>query len=246
MVLLVFQIRLNYGMSFQKKIDLYHRKIVSQLVISMQFETKKRNREEFFHLQKLWRILITSSLSMIGLKLKCTMDASLGTIEEMVSYKLQKKIDRFLVSQAWKISPFLFSVEILPFLGLDHFPILLSLDNKVDQQSLCYKSSFKFESMWFRNLMFLPLIRQWWVSAPQEKGNSMFRFYKKLQYLKGKIRVQNKQVFKNIFEEKNKVQQELQEINEEIISSSLNPISYSHQKEKQIQWANLCHREKDY
>ena len=100
--------------------------------------------------------------------------------------------------------------------------------------------------MWFRNPHFLPLIRQWWTSAPSVKGNHMFRFFKKMQYLKNKIRNWNKQVYKKNFEEKKIVFQKLLEINEEIIKSGLNSKLFSMQKEKQGEWMELCSREEEY
>ena len=47
--------------------------------------------------------------------------------------QIVEKLDRFLVLQAWKLTSIPFSVEIISFLGSDHFLVSLSLDNKVDQ-----------------------------------------------------------------------------------------------------------------
>ena len=46
--------------------------------------------------------------------------------------QIAEKFDRFIVSQAWKVSSILFLAKILSFSSFDHFPILLSLDKKVD------------------------------------------------------------------------------------------------------------------
>lgn len=66
-----------------------------------------------------------------------------------------------------------------------------------------------------------------------------------MQYLKEIIKIWNKEVYKNIFEEKKVVYQKLSEINEEIIKFGLNSNLFSIQKENQAEWTELCNREEE-
>jgi hypothetical protein len=100
--------------------------------------------------------------------------------------------------------------------------------------------------MWFRHPHFLPLLKQWWTSAPFEKGSRMFQLYKKLQFLKKKIKFWNKNVFKNVFTQKAKVTKELEDIHSHIIIHGLTPDSFVKQRILQTQWEELCGREEEF
>ena len=75
--------------------------------------------------------------------------------------------------------------EILLIHGSDHFPISLTIqeDNSLD------RCRFKFNAMWLRVDGFKELVEQWWKNAPNYEGNKAFIMFKKLQYIKGKLKV---------------------------------------------------------
>ncbi len=125
-----------------------------------------------------------------------------------VSFPIAERLDMFLVSHNWKLQRFSINFVILAFPGSDHFPVQLDLFIIAPQGLLVRKLAFKFDGMWFRYLHFLPLIRQWWVSAPQVVGSRMF--HKMLKYVKKQIKTWNIKVFKNIFAQKEVVKKVLE------------------------------------
>ena len=68
-------------------------------------------------------------------------------------------LDRFLLSNDWKLSCLDICSEILTLPGSDHFPIYLSLNCYKKSSEQHFHSSFKFESMWLRHPNFLPSIQ---------------------------------------------------------------------------------------
>lgn len=113
--------------------------------------------------------------------------------------QIMERLDRFLFSQEWRAHNYSLQVHILPLTGSDHFPILVSIEKKVAILKHNLRPSFKFERMWFRHPHFHALVRQWWVSAPVVRSTKIFKFHKKMQFVKTQIKTWNKGVFKNIF-----------------------------------------------
>lgn len=109
--------------------------------------------------------------------------------------QIAERLDRFLVSDNWICSNMDVVASVLPYVGSDHFPVVLSIfDDKAPG-----RSSFKFEPMWFHDPSFLLLLQSWWSVAPYVQGTRMFWFAKKLSYLKLEINNWNVLHFKNIF-----------------------------------------------
>lgn len=112
--------------------------------------------------------------------------------------QIAERLDRFLLFENWLQSDLEFSSSILPMSGSDLYPISLCiLEDKAP-----FWSPFKFEPMWFRDASFLPLLRNWWESAPFCAGSRMFQFVNKMKFLKLNIKEWNNLHFKNIFHEK--------------------------------------------
>lgn len=110
----------------------------------------------------------------------------------------------------------------------------------------CFGSPFKFEHMWFRHPHFQSFLRQWWVSAPACSRTKMFQFFKKLQFIKVQAKEWNRKIFKNVFAQKKIIAQQLEEVNQNIISKGLNQLLHSTQKALQSEWEESCKREKEY
>jgi hypothetical protein len=109
------------------------------------------------------------------------------------------RLDRFLLSHEWKLGRFQIQSDILSLPDSDHFPISINISQPNTADLRQHKSSFKFERMWLRHPHFLPLLKQWWFSAPFVQGSRMHQFAKKMQYVKSQIKVWNQNVFKNVF-----------------------------------------------
>lgn len=103
--------------------------------------------------------------------------------------------------------------KIMPAIGLDHWPVRLEIDIKKNLG----KKPFRFESFWLRNPKFLLKAEEWWTQSTIQGKGKIHTFQLKLKELKGKIKKWNKEEFGNIMEEKQKLEQEMEEIQQRII-----------------------------
>lgn len=79
--------------------------------------------------------------------------------------------------------------KINPRSSSNHWLILVNSSPRIGGPSL-----FRFENMWILHLTFKELIDVWW----EEENTSCsagFRFINKLQYIKSKLRVRNRNMF---------------------------------------------------
>jgi hypothetical protein len=65
---------------------------------------------------------------------------------------------------------------------------------------------------WLDHPYFLSNLAVWWKGPKYLHGTKMFQFQQRLKYVRMCIRKWNKEVFGNIFEEKRKLDQEMEEI----------------------------------
>lgn len=79
--------------------------------------------------------------------------------------------------------------ESLARIGSDHFPIMLDTD-----LIKWGPAPFRFENMWLSHSGFLEEVAKWWNECKVE-GWEGFKFMKKLEYIKPKVREWNKKVF---------------------------------------------------
>lgn len=103
--------------------------------------------------------------------------------------------------------------EILLIIGSNHYPITIRLQ----EDSAPNRCPFKFEKMWLRVDGFLDLVASWWSNALIWEGNKAFIFSKKLQFVKEQLKQWNREVFKNIFEEKFVLERELEDLHSKVI-----------------------------
>jgi len=102
------------------------------------------------------------------------------------------RLDRFLVSVEWEEKfPDLIQKR-LPRLLSDHFPICL-----VAAELERGKSPFRFENMWLAADGFSDIIEEWWREA-RVYGYASYVIANKLKYVKGKLKIWNKEVFGDI------------------------------------------------
>ncbi|XP_057857209.2 uncharacterized protein LOC131066465 [Cryptomeria japonica] len=147
-----------------------------------------------------------------------------------------------LVEYNWISSNVDVVASVLPYAGSDYFPVVLSIfDDKAPGHS-----SFKFEPMWFCNPSFFLLLQSWWSMAPYVQGTRMFRFAKKLSYLKLEIEKWNVLHFKNIFSEKAKIQEELEALNDRVMIGGMDSTTFQKHKSLNSQLEEILSREEIY
>lgn len=74
----------------------------------------------------------------------------------------------------------------------------------------------------------------------------MFQFSNKLRFLKSKITIWNKEVFKNVFREKARIENDLGIILDHVMSFEIDAEVAKKQKYIQCYWEILCAREEIY
>jgi len=127
--------------------------------------------------------------------------------------QIASKLDRFLLSEQVLNKDVFIEAKILPGLGSDHWPISLEIDIK----KIKSKKPFRFESFWLRNPDFLNKLEEWWLQSQVRGQCKMHTFQLRLKEIKHKIRKWNKEDFGNIFEEKQKLERAMEEIQQQII-----------------------------
>eukprot|EP00253_Pinus_taeda_P009631 PITA_09631 len=127
--------------------------------------------------------------------------------------QIASRLDRFLVSEAIMKMDVFVEAKILPYLGSDHWPIWLEIDIKRIQG----KRPFRFEAFWLRDPDFIKKVEDWWGNCTSQGRCRMHTFQLKLKSLKGQIKRWNKEEFGNILEDKQKLEKEMEDIQQKII-----------------------------
>jgi exonuclease III len=115
-------------------------------------------------------------------------------------HQVATRLDRFLVSESIILQGLTLDCNILPWGGSDHWPVQL----EANFQTTPKNRPFRFEKFWIEHPTFKENINQWWREEQPEQGTRMFKLYKKLKYIKHKLKEWNKEIFGNINQEKKK------------------------------------------
>jgi len=99
---------------------------------------------------------------------------------------------------------------ILPWGGSNHWPVQLEANFKTTSKNI----PFRFEKFWIEHPTFKENINQWWRKELAKQGTRMFKLYKKLKYIKYKLKEWNNEVFRNINQEKKSIKDRIRKLQE--------------------------------
>lgn len=130
------------------------------------------------------------------------------------THQIASRLDRFLISDnATKVGGE-FTASIIPCSGSDHWPIELQWNRPGNN----LRRPFHFEEFWFAHPDFENLVRSTWTNFKVTEGSKMARFQQKLRNLKQAIKQWNQRIFGNIFEDQNRLNAEMKQVQQSIIS----------------------------
>ncbi|XP_057835614.2 uncharacterized protein LOC131045996 [Cryptomeria japonica] len=155
---------------------------------------------------------------------------------------IAEKLDRFFLGGNWASKPLLFEARVLPLAASDHFSIelLICLD------CVLIRCPFKFEKMWLRDSSLKEFVASTWKEAHVRTGSEAFRFLKKLQHLKGKLKEWNKVKFRNIFNSRSRVEAELKDLECSILYHGMTLDAFNKEKMLKLRLNELLAREEVY
>eukprot|EP00253_Pinus_taeda_P018446 PITA_18446 len=152
---------------------------------------------------------------------------------------IASRLDRFLISENIILDGITVKSDILPTGGSDHWPISLT----VAVQSTPRNKPFRFEKLWLDHPNFLELVEKWWSEPLEGNGSKMFNLQKKLRIIKEKIKEWNRTVFGDIFKEKTRIEEKLEQIHKDWASGHSNEEYAEQERSLTHQWHNRCKQE---
>jgi hypothetical protein len=115
--------------------------------------------------------------------------------KRLAHHQVATRLDRFLVSESIILQCLSLDCSILPWGGSDHWSVQLEAIFQTTPKNM----PFIFEKFWIDHPTFKENINQWWQEELPDQGTRMFKLYKKLKYIKQKLKEWNKEVFGNIY-----------------------------------------------
>lgn len=155
---------------------------------------------------------------------------------------IAEKLDRFFLAGDWNLSPLVFEAEVLAILGSDHFPVSLV----VQKDEVPIRCPFKVEKMWLRELSFRDCVARWWKKGPMVKGFLAFHFFKKLSFVKQKLKTWKREVFGNIFDEKRRLEGDLGALNVKVLAEGMDEVDFLMEKDLLSKYGEVLQREEIY
>lgn len=128
---------------------------------------------------------------------------------------------------------------ILPYSGSDHWPVLMEIKGIGNPRN----RPFRFENIWLSHPDFINNIEKWWAEDLQIQGSSMFLLHKRLKHIKMKLKVWNKNIFRNIFAGKKSVENKILELNQTLIKEGFDKDKNEQAEKYHLEWEKLCKQE---
>jgi hypothetical protein len=132
------------------------------------------------------------------------------------SQHISYRLDLFLVTEEIMESGANLESLILPKEGSYHWPLGLQMDLGEPPK---YKL-FCFEKFWLSHPDFKRLAKSWWEQAEIDHGSCMYKFQQRLKNFKKKLKLWNKESFRNIIQSIKTIESRLEEIQEIFIAGS--------------------------
>ncbi|XP_057818352.2 uncharacterized protein LOC131031289 [Cryptomeria japonica] len=100
--------------------------------------------------------------------------------------------------------------------------------------------------MWLRDNNIRSLMEVLWKHILERTGNKAFVFFKKLQFVKEQLKKWNRESFKNIFNEKLSLEEELKQLHEQIILQGMDETTFLKEKELNKVYCEILAREETF
>jgi exonuclease III len=159
--------------------------------------------------------------------------------KRMNQYQVATRLDRFLVSESIIMQGLTLDCNILPWGGSDHWPMQL----EAGFQTTPKNRPFRFEKFWIEHPTFKEIIKQWWREEQPEQGTRMFKLYKKLKYIKYRLKEWNKDTFGNINREKNNIEEKMKKLQETCILEGCTEEWKKEEIQMTQEWEARCQQE---
>ncbi|XP_057818721.2 uncharacterized protein LOC131031588 [Cryptomeria japonica] len=164
------------------------------------------------------------------------------TNRQRIFSNIAEKLDRFFLVGDWNLAPLVFGAEVLAISGSDHFSVSLV----VQKDEFLLWCPLKVEKMWLRELGFRDHVVGWWKEAPVVEGFLAFWFFKKLSFVKQKLKSWNREVFGNIFDEKRRIEGNLGALNAKVLAEGMDEVDYFTEKYLLSKYGEVLQREEIY
>jgi hypothetical protein len=129
--------------------------------------------------------------------------------------------------------------NILPWGGSDHWPVQL----EANFQTTPKNRPFRFEKFWIDHPTFKENINQWWREELPDQGTRMFKLYKKLKYIKQKLKEWNREVFGNINQGKKSIEDRMRKLQEQCIEEGYTEDRKKEEIQMTQEWEARCQQE---
>eukprot|EP00253_Pinus_taeda_P002560 PITA_02560 len=157
-------------------------------------------------------------------------------------HQISSKLDRFLISDNAVHTGGDFTSEILAHSGSDHWPIALQWQRPGDTT----RRPFRFEAFWLTHPAFKDFVKTTWASFIPPEGSKMYQLQQKLWFLKSHLKRWNRETFGNIFEEQQKLNNELKELHQKIITTGHTDATLEQERHLSDQLENRRKQEEIY
>jgi exonuclease III len=159
--------------------------------------------------------------------------------KRLAHHQIATRLDRFLVSESIILQGLALDCSILPWGGSDHWSVQL----EANFQTTPKNRPFRFEKFWIDHPTFKENINQWWQEELPDHGTRMFKLYKKLKYIKQKLKEWNKEVFGNINQGKKSIEDRMRKLQELCIEEGYTEDRKKEEIQMTQEWEARCKQE---